>query len=317
MHGTPSDPTLLAWGASPETTGTIQQIANHIPLASPVAAVLPVNTHRLTNPQAGDGASAMEIDTPLSIAPAVYVVHTDGTISLCSTSEVLSTNKEASGSPLIAASHQDGVLHTVHSIRGSGSSAGALLGRFTSVGPKLRCDTLNQVAPPTEGSVPVAAAHAMGRAVLLWSDGSVSAYDDQTKTGEAAYTRKLKGLASLESNKSTANGTIAAKEASKTPGGRKKRGLPSGTTNGGSTGSRSGIAAPAALVDAGDGVVVIVGWSTTTGSTCSLRCIAIDAIFGAIQCTTTLGGGEILGATAAKLDSNNSIQVRFRCFEDI
>lgn len=315
VHGTSNDPTLLAWGTSSETTGTIQQISNHVPLASPVAAVLPVNAPRLNHPRAGDGASAMEVDTPLATAPAVYVVHTDGAISLCNTSEVLSTNKEASGSPLIAASLQDGVLHTVHSIRGAGSSPGALLGRFTSVGPQIRCDTLQQVAPPTEGSVPVAAVHAMGRAVLLWSDGSVAAFDDHNKTGEAAYARKLKGFANLEKNKSTANGgNNAAKEASKTsPGGRKKRGLPRDTSShGGSGDSRSGAAAaPAALVDAGDGVVVVIGWSSTTGSTCSLRCIAIDATFGAIQCTTTLNGENILGATTAKLDSTNSIQVGF------
>lgn len=310
VHGTSSDPTLLAWGTSSENTGTIQQIANHIPLASRVAAVLPVNTPRLTHPRAGDGASTMEIDTPLATAPAVYVVHTDGTVSLCSTAEVLSTNKEASGSPLVAASLQDGALHTVHSIRGPGSPPGALLGRFTSIGPKLRCDALQQVAPPTEGAVPVAAVHAMSRTVVLWSDSSVIAYDDQSKTGEAAYTRKLKGFTNLDSNRSSSIRVNAAKEASKTPGGKKKRGLPTTTSisNGGYADGGTGVGAPAALIDAGDGVVVNIGWSSTTGTTSSLRCIAIDAIFGAIQCVTTLSGGDILGTSTAKLDSTNSIQ---------
>jgi hypothetical protein len=316
LHGTSSDATLLAWGTSPESSGTIQQIANHVPLASPVAVVVPVSKSaslRTATMTGGDGATTMEIDTPaVEAGPAVYVAHTNGTISLCSTSEVLSLNKEASGSPVIAASIQDGILHTVHSTRGAGSSPGAFLGRFTSVGPKLRCDTLQQVAPPIDGSVPVAAVHALGRAVVLWSDGSLAAYDDQDRTGKAAYIRKLKGFTNLDINKSTAN----AAEAGKTPGGKKKRGLPTSMANGGGSGGgtssiKSGLAAPAALVDAGDGVVVVTGWSSTSVS--SLRFVAIDATFGAIQCAVNLSSGDILGATTAKLDSKNSIQVCFKC----
>jgi hypothetical protein len=241
----------------------------------------------------------MEVDTPA--APAVYIAHTNGAVSLSSTQEVLSVNKEASGSPLIAASVHDGILHTVHSTRGAGSSPGALLGRFSSIGPKLRCDVLEQVAPPVDGALPVAAVHAMGRAVVLWSDGTVAAYDDESGAGEAAYTRKLKGFVNLDTNKSS-SGTVA--DTGKTPG-RKKRGLAS--SNGGASGGDGGgsTRAPAALVDAGDGVVIVVGWSLSA----SLRLVAIDAIFGAIQCDTNLSSGDILGAATAKLDSKHSIQV--------
>jgi hypothetical protein len=240
----------------------------------------------------------MDVDTSLA-GPAVYVAHTNGSISLCSASEVLSVNKEASGSPLIAASIQDGVLFTVHSTRGS--TSGALLGRFTSVGPKLRCDTLQPITAPTDGAVPVAAVHAMGRAVVLWSDGCIAAYDDLNRTGEAAYTRKLKEFANLDIDKSTAS----AEKANKKAAGKKKRGLANGSDASGSSGK---LSAPAALIDAGDGVVVVAGWSSTYAS--SLRFVAIDAIFGAIQCATNLSSGDVLGAATAKLDAKNSIQVR-------
>lgn len=305
VHGASSNSTLLAWGTSSDNPGTIQQIANHVPLASPVAAVLPVSTSASLRKTTGDAsASAMEVDGTPSAGPAVYVAHTNGSISLCSTSEVLSTNKDASGSPLIAASIEDGVLHTVHSTRSSSSSSGALLGRFTSVGPKLRCDALQQIASPTDGSVPVAAVHAMGRAVVLWSDGSVASYDDLDTTGEAAFTRKLKGFANLDSNKSSSN---TSEKATKTPaGGKKKRGLTSSSSNG-ADGSSGRGSTPAALLDAGDGVVIVAGWSASS----SLRFVALDAIFGAIQIATGLNGGDILGASTAKLDSKNSIQVRF------
>jgi hypothetical protein len=148
----------------------------------------------------------------------------------------------------------------------------------------------------------------MGRAVLLWSDGTVAAYDDLNITGEAAYSRKLKGFANLDSNKSS-NSSSNAKESSKTPGGKKKRALPS-SANGAGSGR---LAGPAALVDAGDGVVIVAGWSSTSsGGSSSLRFVAIDAIFGAIQCAANIDGGDVQGAmTAAKLDSKNSIQVGF------
>lgn len=293
-----SDPTLLSWSPSSDA-GTIQQIATHVHLASPVASILPVSTAAAPKAQSRNAdANAMSIDTPAQTSgPAVFVAHTNGSVSLCSTSEVLSENSEAAGSPVLAASVHGGTLHTMHNPRGSSTPGGALLGRFSVMGGKLRCEALHHVAPPTEEALPVAAAHSSGRSVVLWSDGSVAAYDSNSPLAvprgssvSPAYVRRLKGFLIVPAGAST---DVAA--GGKTPG-RRKRGL-----NSSGAGPSPGCAS---LVDAGDGVIVVVGW--TTGSS-GLRLVAVDVLYGAIQSATDLSPSDI---GTAKLDPSKPIQVR-------
>ena len=240
----------------------------------------------------------MSIDASAQASdPAVFVAHSNGSVSLCSTSEVLSENAEAAGSPLISASVHDGVFYTVHSARGSSSSPGALLSRFSIIGNKLRCEALHHVAPSTDEALPVAAAHSNGRSILLWTDGSVAAYDSNSTLtvnfrGDSltpTYVRRLKGF--------TLGASATSEDASrgKTPG-RRKRGLDSNSPGSGP--------ACAALVDAGDGVIVVAGWAAG-GS--SLRFVAVDAMYGAIQCANDLSQSEI---GVGKLDLSKPIQVR-------
>ena len=287
----------------------------------------------------------MDIDTQgAAAAPAVYVAHADGKISLCSIAETLSENVEAAGSPLLAAAVENGVLYTLHTSRssaasggaskGRGGGGGAVLGRFSIIGGVLRCDSLHHIAPPSSektdkakssSPVPLSGTFVSSRAVVMWSDGSVAAYKVSMRAVlplnaapliiEAAYIRRLKGFAlptattttTTNSSNSGDGGDEIPSSGGKTPG-RKKRGLNKNSTANGDSSSTNGSAAAAAavtLVHAGDGVVVVVGWATHGGAA-ALRCVTIDGVYGAIQSATNLTASDVGAST---LDAHKSIQV--------
>ena len=294
---------LLSWPHS-ATGGTIKQAATHVALPSPAAAVLPVAgaAARSRRAAAGSGAAAMEIDE--AEQPAVYVAHTNGSVSLCSTSAVLSESGEPAGLTLLAAAVEGGVLRTLHLAPASAGGA-ATLGSFSVAGSRLRCEALLQLAAPSGGASVLAGTHTEGRAALLWSDGSLAIYDASDDGSgssgggamvEPAVVRRLQGFR-LPPPPPPKNGKTPAR------GGKKRA---HADADGGATAASGG----AAVVAVGGGLVAVVGWAAGgADGGAALRVVAVDVQYGCVHVAVDLAASSV-GMSDA--DPGERIQVRRR-----
>lgn len=284
--------TLLTW-RDDEAGKPLSQIATRIPLSSSAAAVLPLTgmpvRRRNTEP--------MVMDSSNSGKPAVFVAHSNGTVTLSSTSGVLFECTEALGSPLLSASVRNGILHTVHTVRDTASQS-ISLGRFAVVNEKIRCESLQRLPIPFDGqndveNHPIAAMVTnSGRGLVLCSDGAVAGFNTGDVTqAEPYFVRRIK-----TSNFAFNDVVVAA--GGKTPGRRKR--------NAGN-GLGDVVTPKATFVEGGDGIALLVYWEKS--STPSLRVIALDAVYGAILSTSTLSARD-LGILDAAPDIQGRLQVR-------
>lgn len=294
--------------SNPTATPTIQQSSTSIqlPLAAP-----PIFLHPL--PKMDDGSDVSDH------TPCLLLAHQDGAITLCNSVSVVSQDLSLQGYPLLTAKGVGNSLYTIHKDR---KSSNAVLMQKLSVSPSgvITRLSLDALSPPGENVPALAAIVIVPRnvattpsAVVLWSDFSISGYvpwsihaglgldaisdaePNVLETTEALFVRRLKGfLAAGQTKKSSSGG----KSGGATP--RRKRGHQQSQENSNFTN--------VGLVSAGDGVVLVAGWSIdnkdSKDSIDSLRLVSLDAMYGALL------SAENIPFPSQNVDKGRPIQVR-------
>lgn len=277
---------VRGWEAEAEDQSislTVKESSNviHLPLAPP-----PLFLHPL--PKMENGSDSSEH------TPCLLLAHEDGAVTLCNSVSVMSQELSLQGCPLLAANGVGNVLYTIH--KGRKSSSAVLLQRV-SVSPSgvVTRMSVDALSPPVDSVHAVAAVCMVDRnaqvtpsVVVLWSDFSISGYLpwsihsgvglDTTSSSDTdpcdvpgsdpLFVRRLKGFAAT--GQVDHNGPRGKSGA--TP--RKKRGHDQSQTE------SSSVIGDVGLLNAGDGLVLVTGWSDESSG--SLRLVSLDGTYGAL-----------------------------------
>lgn len=244
--------------------------------------------------------------------------HAGGELTVCSTTEVLTQNKEALGSRLLAASLvTPSTLLTIHSHRSStntttsSSHASLLFGRFTLVNSPsggttgvLRCDALLPATIPLYPISPrssttskhshahhaVAATFASQHAVVFCSGGVVASFDcsslsSSSTLASAAFGTTAHGIEPLFCRKlrgfHVPPRTAAAPvgvEGGEKAGGRRKKRSLENGIFGATDTHTHTQSSSIALVGSSDGVVTILGWNASHPSTGGAAALRVTVV---------------------------------------